>query len=102
MASVPPLGANPTSRFMVTELFGVLAVTAMVVSYALEKRAATFVLVFALACAGAAAYAVLIRSWPFAAVEAVWCVIALRRWRERRSGRVGAEAPEAGGAESST
>ena len=75
---------------MATELFGVLAVTTMVVSYALEKRGAIFVLVFALACAAAAVYAILIRSWPFAAVEAVWCVIALRRWRDRRSGPVGA------------
>ena len=75
---------------MATELFGVLAVTTMVVSYALEKRAATFVLIFALACAAAAVYAVLIRSWPFAAVEAVWCVIALQRWHKRRSGPVGA------------
>jgi len=84
------LGANPINGFMATELFGLLAVTMMVVSYALEKRGATFVLVFALACAAASVYAILIRSWPFAAVEAVWCVIALRRWRDPRSGPVGA------------
>lgn len=63
------------------ELFGLLAVTVMVVSYALEKRASSYVLTFAIACAAAASYAVLIRSWPFAGVEAIWCVIAVRRWR---------------------
>jgi hypothetical protein len=70
------------------ELFGLVAVTVMVVSYALEKRAAVYVLVFAMACAGAAVYAVLIRSWPFAAVEAVWSVVAFRRWLDRRSKRL--------------
>jgi len=38
------------------------------------------VLVFALASMGASAYAVAIESWPFALVEGVWSVIALRRW----------------------
>jgi hypothetical protein len=75
---------------MATELFGVLAVTVMVVTYALEKRSPAYVLAFALACAAAAVYAVLIRSWPFAGVEAVWCVVALRRWRSRRAPPVGA------------
>lgn len=35
-------------------LFGVLAVTAMLVFYALEERAPSFVLLFASACAAAA------------------------------------------------
>jgi hypothetical protein len=65
---------------MATEVFGVLAVTTMVVMYALEKRSHFFVLGFAGACAAASLYAVLIHSWPFAVVEAVWSVIALRRW----------------------
>ena len=60
--------------------------TVMVVAYALERRSASYVLVFSLACMAAAVYAVLIGSWPFAAVEAIWSVIALRRWLDRRSG----------------
>jgi hypothetical protein len=67
------------------ELFGIAAVTVMVVTYALEDRAAVYVLIFALSCAAAATYAVLIRAWPFAAVESIWTVIALRRWLRRRS-----------------
>jgi hypothetical protein len=67
-----------------TELFGIAAVSVMVVSYALEARARAYVLVFALSCAAAAAYAFLIRAWPFAAAEAIWAVVALRRWARRR------------------
>jgi hypothetical protein len=66
------------------ELFGFAAVTAMVIAYALEDRSPALVLVFAIACLGAAAYAVLIRSWPFAVVELVWSAIAFHRWRRRR------------------
>ena len=73
-----------------TELFGIAAVTAMAITYALEDRAATYILAFALSCVVAAIYAVLIRSWPFAAVETVWSIIAFRRWLSRRSLRNGA------------
>ena len=66
---------------MLTEIFGLLAVSSMVTTYALERRARVYILAFAISCAGACLYAVLIRSWPFAAVEAVWALIALRRWR---------------------
>lgn len=70
---------------MALEAFGFVAVTVMVVAYALERRSRRYVLVFAVACAAAALYAAMIRSWPFAGVEAVWSVIALRRWSGRRS-----------------
>jgi hypothetical protein len=70
-----------------TELFGVVAVSSMLVTYALERRAHWFVLAFAVASASAAAYAVAIEAWPFAAVEAVWSLVALGRWWSvRRAG----------------
>jgi hypothetical protein len=70
---------------MAVEIFGVVAVGCMVVMYALEQRSPVFVLGFSASCAAASVYAVLIHSWPFAAVEAVWAVVALRRWlRVRR------------------
>jgi hypothetical protein len=65
---------------MATEFFGVCAVGAMVLMYALEERSHLFVLGFAAACLAASLYAVLIRSWPFAVVEALWAIIAVRRW----------------------
>ncbi len=73
---------------MVLLLFGTIAVAAMLLMYALEERAHWFVLGFALASALAAAYGVLIEAWPFAVIEALWSVIALRRWWRRYSTRV--------------
>ena len=68
-----------------TELFGIIAVTVMVISYALEERGASYVFMFCLACVGAAIYAMRIKAWPFAAVETVWSVVAFRRWRRQLS-----------------
>jgi hypothetical protein len=65
-------------------VFGALAVTAMLVFYALEARAAVFVLAFAGACVASSAYGFLQGAWPFGVVELVWSVIALRRWHVRR------------------
>jgi hypothetical protein len=64
--------------------FGALAVTAMLVFYALEARGAPFVLAFACACAASSVYGFLQGAWPFGIVEAVWCLVALRRWHHRR------------------
>ena len=69
---------------MATEVFGFIAVASMVIMYALEQRSHVFVLGFAVSCAAASLYAVLIHSWPFAAVEGVWAVVALRRWARVR------------------
>jgi hypothetical protein len=61
-------------------LFGVCAVTIMLISYAQEKRSAWWVLIFALACAASSLYGWLAGTWPFGVVEGVWAFIALRRW----------------------
>jgi hypothetical protein len=60
--------------------FGLFAVTAMLISYALEKRSPWFIFVFALSCALGSVYGFLQGTWPFGAVEAVWSAVALRRW----------------------
>ena len=60
--------------------FGLFAVTAMLVWYALERRSAWFVLAFAGSCGLASAYGFLQGAWPFGVVEAVWALVALRRW----------------------
>ena len=62
-------------------LFGLVAVSLMLVTYALEKRSAWFVLSFAGACALGSAYGFLQGAWPFGVVEAIWAVVALRRWK---------------------
>jgi hypothetical protein len=61
-------------------LFGLFAVTAMLVCYALEKRSTWFILGFAFSCMLGSAYGFLQGAWPFGLVEAVWSVVALRRW----------------------
>jgi hypothetical protein len=64
-------------------LFGVLAVTAMMVFYAVEDRSPRFILAFAGACLLASLYGFLQGAWPFGVVEAVWAFVALGRWRRR-------------------
>jgi len=61
--------------------FGLFAVTAMLVCYALEERSPYFILGFAVACALGSIYGFLQGAWPFGVVEAIWAVVALRRWR---------------------
>jgi hypothetical protein len=61
-------------------LFGLFAVAAMVVSYALEDRSPWFILVFALACALGSIYGFLQGAWPFGIAEAIWAGVALRRF----------------------
>jgi len=61
-------------------LFGLVAVTAMLACYALEPRSRWFVLGFAAACAMGSVYGFLQGAWPFGAVEAIWSLVALRRW----------------------
>lgn len=60
--------------------FGLFAVTAMLVCYALDKRSHWYVLGFAIACALGSVYGFLQGAWPFGLVEAVWSAVALRRW----------------------
>jgi hypothetical protein len=65
--------------------FGLFAVSAMLLTYALEDRSAWFVLAFATACALASVYGFLQGAWPFGVVEGVWTVVALRRFMLRRA-----------------
>ena len=68
-------------------LFGLVAVAAMLLFYALEDRSPHFVLAFAAACVLASVYGFLQGAWPFGLVELVWSVVALRRWLRVRSVR---------------
>ncbi len=61
-------------------IFGLFAVTAMLVTYALEGRSRWFILAFAGACVLGSIYGFLQGAWPFGLVEGVWSVVALRRW----------------------
>jgi hypothetical protein len=66
-------------------LFGLFAVTAMLVFYALEERGPHFIFGFAAACALGSAYGFLQGAWPFGVVEAIWAGVALRRWQRAKA-----------------
>ena len=61
-------------------VFGAAAVSFMMLMYALERRGRHFVLAFAAGCALSSSYGFLAGTWPFGVVEAIWTLIALRRW----------------------
>jgi hypothetical protein len=61
-------------------LFGLFAVSAMLICYALEDRSQWFILAFAGSCALGSTYGFLQGAWPFGIVEAIWSLVALRRW----------------------
>ena len=61
-------------------LFGLFAVTTMLVTYAMERRSTWFILAFAGSCVLGSAYGFLQGAWPFGLVEAIWSIVAFRRW----------------------
>jgi hypothetical protein len=71
--------------------FGVVAVSSMLLFYALEPRAAWFVLAFAIGSFASSLYGFLVGAWPFGVVELVWAAVAAHRWwlRSRTSVDVG-------------
>jgi hypothetical protein len=64
-------------------IFGLVAVTAMLMFYALEDHSPWFIFAFAGACGLASVYGFLQGAWPFGIIEAIWAGVALRRWRNR-------------------
>jgi hypothetical protein len=64
--------------------FGLVAVTAMLVFYAFEKRSHWYILAFAGSCILASTYGFLQGAWPFGLVEAIWSGVAIRRWWAER------------------
>lgn len=61
--------------------FGALAVTFMVVMYALERRGRGYVLGFSCGCLASSIYGFLAGAWPFGVVEIIWAGVAVNRFR---------------------
>ncbi len=61
-------------------LFGLFAVSLMVISYALEKKSNWYIFIFGIACVLGSVYGFLQGAWPFGIAEGIWAVIAFRRW----------------------
>ena len=62
-------------------IYGVAAITFMMVMYALERRDGRFILAFALGCLLSSLYGFLVGAWPFGVVEIIWAGIAIRRYQ---------------------
>ena len=65
-------------------IFGLFAVTMMLICYALEKRSHWFVLAFTGSCALGSIYGFLQGAWPFGIVEAIWSLVAVQKWWSSR------------------
>ena len=63
--------------------FGSAAVALMLVSYWLEPRSKWFVLAFAIGSAATAAYSGLAAIYPIMVIEALWAMLAMRRFVTR-------------------
>jgi hypothetical protein len=64
-------------------IYGVLALSFMMLMYALEGRGKIFTLAFAAGCGLSSVYGFLAGTWPFGVVELVWAGVALRRYQRR-------------------
>jgi hypothetical protein len=89
---------SPFKKMSLLSAFGLLAVSLMLLFYSLESRSPVCVLGFAVACLMGSAYGFLQGAWPFGLVEAVWSIVALRRWhsvrgRARYDGRPSGSTP---------
>jgi hypothetical protein len=65
---------------MAITIYGVVALTFMMLMYSLERRGALFIVGFSLGCLLSSAYGFLSGAWPFGVLEAIWSVIAFRRF----------------------
>jgi hypothetical protein len=66
----------------VLTFFGLFSVIAMLLCYALENRSPWFILAFSASCVLGSLYGFLQGAWPFGLAEAVWAIVAVRRWQK--------------------
>ncbi len=80
---------------MAVTVYGVVALTFMMVMYALERRGRGYILGFAAGCLASSVYGFLAGAWPFGVVERIWSGIAVRRWgsQAQRGGAVPGPSP---------
>ena len=69
-------------------VYGVVALSFMMSMYALERHGRRFVLAFAFGCVLSSVYGFISGAWPFGVVEAIWCWIAVQRYRSSSAGVV--------------
>jgi hypothetical protein len=98
MPRVYHAGSQPLGKAAIPMLtfFGSMAVGLMLVSYWLEPRSKWFVLAFALGCTATSLYSGLVEAYPITAIEALWALVALRRfWMRHKTGDISPGMPGA-------
>jgi predicted membrane-bound mannosyltransferase len=75
-------------------VFGACALTFMMLTYAVERRHRRFILAFACGCGLSSVYGFLAGTWPFGVAEAIWAVIALRRYAQSSPSAAGRRTAE--------
>ncbi len=71
--------------FSPLNIYGSIVVTAMMIFYAAESKSVAFTFYFGLMCIGTSAYGFMAGTWPFGIIEAVWAVIAFRKYFRMRT-----------------
>ncbi len=74
---------------MAVTIYGVCAVSFMMLMYALEKRGRAYVLAFAVGCVLSSAYGFWSGAWPFGVVELIWSGVAVARFRQPAAASAG-------------
>ncbi len=67
-------------------IYGIVALSFMMLMYAAENRHPLFTLAFAAGCILSSVYGFASGAWPFGVVEAIWSVVAVVRYRQRHNG----------------
>jgi hypothetical protein len=67
---------------MAVTIYGVCALTFMMVMYAMERRNPRYVIGFAVGCVLSSIYGFWSGAWPFGVVELIWSGIAVQRYRD--------------------
>ena len=68
--------------------FGTIAVSAMLIAYWQEPRSKWWIAVFAGGSAATATYSGFVEAWPVLGVEALWSLVALRRFWQRHHAEI--------------
>lgn len=64
-------------------IFGLVAVSLMLIFYALESKSPWYTLCFAFSCAMGSVYGFLQGAWPFGLVEGIWALVACHKWYKK-------------------
>lgn len=75
------------AHFDALTLFGLISVVAALVFYSKEESGPAYTLGFGLACFASSVYGFLQGAWPFGIIEAVWGIVATRKWLQRVAAR---------------